>query len=139
MITLNNEMKTVHMLLSECFPKGKMLTHMDPIEFVAHPRGNIYFILGNCQTKLEVDCKVLEYFSRAAYKTEPYYTKLNNDIFHSYFLNGINRYFGSSFTEADIEMIYTHLGNCCNRQKTIDFIKSGFDMSLLKEKEEYER
>ena len=112
---------------------------MDPIEFVAHPRGNIYFILGNCQTKLEVDCKVLEYFSRAAYKTEPYYTKLNNDIFHSYFLNGINRYFGSSFTEADIEMIYTHLGNCCNRQKTIDFIKSGFDMSLLKEKEEYER
>lgn len=136
---LNDEMKTAHLMLLECFPKGKMLTHLDPLEFVAHPKGNVYFILGNCQTKLDVDCKVLEYFSRAAYKTEPYYTKVNNDIFHEYFLNGINRYFGSNFTEKDIEMIYTYLGNCCHHQRTIDFIESGFDMSLLKEKEEYER
>lgn len=125
--------------LKECFPKGEVLSYMNPLEFVAHHRGNVYFVIGNCSNKMEIDCKVIEWFSRAAYKTEPYKTDYKNKEFHQYFLDGINQYFGTNFTQDDIEEIYTYLGNACNHSKTIDFISSGFDMSLLKEKEEYER
>lgn len=133
------ELDSTYSLLKECFPKSEILYHMDPIEFVAHPRGNTYFILGNCETKLDIDCKVLEWFSRAAYKTEPYKTDYNNQVFHNYFLNGINKYFNTNFTEKDIEIIYTYLGNACHHQKTIDFIESGFDMSILEPEKEIER
>lgn len=127
----DNEIKSIKMLLKECFPKSTMLIDTNPLEFLAHPKGNIYFILGNCKNKLDVDCKVLEWFSRAAYKTEPYKTDYKNQEFHQYFLDGINKYFGSSFTKKDIEIVYTYIGNACNHQKTIDFIESGFDMSVL--------
>ena len=125
------EERNIHTLLKECFPKGEFLSWMDPLEFVAHPRGNVYFVIGNCQNKLDVDCKVLEYFSRAAYKTEPYNSNYKNKEFHEYFLNGINKYFGCNFTEKDIELIYTYIGNACNHNRTVDFISSGFDMSVL--------
>ena len=126
----NKKITQVQIHLLKCFPKGRFLP-VNPIEFLAHPKGNIYFILGNCQSKLDIDCKVLEWFSRAAYKTEPYETKYSNKAFHEYFLHGINQYFGSNFTEKDIETIYTYLGNACDHQKTIDFIESNFDMSVL--------
>ena len=125
------ETSKIHMLLKESFPKGEFLSHMDPLEFVAHPRGNVYFVIGNCNSKIDVDCKVLEYFSRAAYKTEPYYSVSSNNKFHKYFIDGINHYFGTQFTKEDIEVIYTYLGNACNHSKTIDFISSRFDMSIL--------
>ena len=117
--------------LNTCFPKGKVLIYAEPIEYVAHTKGNVYFILGNCSNQMEIDCKVIEWFSRAAYKTEPYRSDYKNKEFHDYFLKGINQYFNSEFSKDDIEIIYTYLGNACNHQKTIDFINSGFDMSIL--------
>ena len=51
------ELESTYSLLKECFPKSEFLYHMDTIitEFVAHPRGNTYFILENCETKLDID------------------------------------------------------------------------------------
>ena len=39
------------------------------------------------------------------------------------------------FTEDDMNLIYTYLGNDCNRKLCEDFINSGFDMNILREKE----
>lgn len=100
-------------------------------EFIAHKRANAYFILHNCETELDVKCKVLEWFSRDAYKTEPYNTKKSNDAFHKFMLNGINQFLGTEFDEMDIEQIYIYLGNACNHKKTIAFIESGYCMSVL--------
>lgn len=102
-------------------------------EFIAHVKGNQYFILRTCETELDVKCKVLEWFSRGAYKTDPYRTAKKNDEFHEFMLNGINKFLGTEFDTFDIEDIYTYLGNACNHEKTVAFIESGYIMTVLSE------
>ena len=101
-------------------------------EFIAHRKANEYFILRTCKTELDVKCKVLEWFSRSAYKTLPYGMSKKDIEFHKFMLNGINKFLGTEFTESDIETIYTYLGNACHHSLTIEFIESGYDMSILK-------
>jgi len=105
-------------------------------EFIAHEEVNSYFILRDCETELGVKCKVLEWLSRDAYKTEPFYTEAENEEFHEFMLDGINAFLGTSFDEDDIEPIYVELGNCVDHVKTIRFINSGYDMNVLHEKSE---
>lgn len=91
---------------------------------------NIYFSTTNCQTKLDVQCKVLEYFSRDAYKTR-FYGGRTDMLIHKYVRYGINAYFQTDFSEEQIEQIYTYLGNGVNRKLCVEFIESGFDLSVL--------
>jgi len=101
-------------------------------EFIAHRYANEYFNLENCESELDVKCKLLEWFSRGAHKTEPYGTARKNREFHRFMLNGINEFLHTEFTEADMDIIYTYLGNSCNHPKTIKFIESGYNMNLFK-------
>ena len=114
----------------DCFPNS-VINHNG--EFIAHIRSNTYFILRDCNNKEDVKCKVLEWLSRPAYKTEPYNTKRSNDEFHSFILAGVNNYLGTDFSDKDMEKIYTYLGNACDHEKTLKFIESGYDMSILKD------
>ena len=118
------------MELTACFP-GSFINRNG--EFIAHPNSNQYFILHSCETLLDVQCKVLEWLSRAAYKTAPYQNKAANKRLHRFMLDGINRYLGTNFTHKDMELIYTYLGNACNHQHTIRFVESGYDMDVLRE------
>lgn len=104
-------------------------------EFIAHRKANEYFNFENCETELDVKCKVLEWFSRGAYKTEPFVNFNQNMRFQEFMLNGINEFLGTNFSHDDMEIIYTYLGNCCNHPKTVKFIESGYDMSILPKKE----
>lgn len=52
--------------LMNCFPNS-FINQCG--EFVAHMKANQYFILYNCESELDVKCKVLEWFSMGAYKT----------------------------------------------------------------------
>lgn len=101
------------------------------LEFIAHREANEYFRLSDCKCELDVKCKVLEWLSRGAYKTEPFRSKTKNIQFHCFMLKGINQYLGTNFTKEDMIPIYTYLGNSCNHHKTIRFIESGFDMNVL--------
>ena len=92
-------------------------------EVILHRYANEYFILRNCETELDVKCKVLEWCSRGACKSEPYRSKAKNKEFHEFMLNGINKYLGTDFTTEDMEVIYTYLGNAIKHQKTIEFIE----------------
>ena len=82
---------------------------------------------------LERELKVLEYLSRGAYKTAPFRTDKANQRLWDFMRSGINSYLGTSFTHADMDEIYTYLGNGVNRPKTIRFIESGYDMRILSE------
>jgi hypothetical protein len=113
-----------------CFPNS-VINHN--AEFIAHIRSNTYFGLKDCENETDVKCKVLEWLSRSAYKTEPYNTKRSNDEFHRFMLGGVNQFLETDFTEKDMERIYTYLGNRCNHAKTLKFIESGYDMSVLKD------
>lgn len=101
-------------------------------EFIAHREANEYFILKDCETELDVKCKVLEWLSRAAYKSQPFGER-KNKIFHAFMLDGINRFLSTSFTTNDVEHIYTYLGNAVNHAKTVRFIESGYDLAALGE------
>jgi len=41
-------------------------------KFIPERSGVAYFDLANCESSEEIKCKVLEWCSRAAYKSEPY-------------------------------------------------------------------
>lgn len=115
--------------LKKCFPQTKLLANG---EVVVHIKGNQWFNLSTCKSSQEVSYKVLEYFSRGAYKTEPYRNRSDlTKKFHKYMLDGINEYLNTDFTEEDMELIYGKLGNGVNRSLTEEFFNSQFDMELL--------
>lgn len=116
--------------LMRCFERSFINGYL---EFIAHEKANEYFSLEDCETELDVQCKVLEWLSRASYKTEPYQIMEANKRFHRFMRSGVNKYLGTDFTEKDMEKIYTYLGNRCNHEKTIRFIESGYNMDVLKE------
>lgn len=116
--------------LCNAFPKSFINGNQ---EFIAHMRANEYFRLEDCLYEFDVKCKVLEYLSRGAYKTQPYYTKKSNDLFNQFMLDGINRFLKTDFSKDDMAIIYQKLGNRVNHELTIDFIASGYDISILKE------
>ena len=119
------------MKLMSCFP-GSFINYLG--EFIAHREADVYFNFEICRGEIDVKCKVLEWLSRAAYKTEPYSGKLSNNQFHAFMRAGINDFLGTNFNLDDMEIIYTYLGNQCNRPLTIKFIESGYNMEILKER-----
>ncbi len=114
--------------LMNCFPQS-FINYQG--EFIAHRYANEYFILDNCETETDVKFKILAYFSRGAYKSEPYRTKKKNDELHEFMLNGINKFLGTDFTREDMEIIYTYFGNGCNKNKCYEFINSDYDMAIV--------
>ncbi len=117
--------------LAKCFPRSFVNGNG---EFIAHTKANQYFNLANCETELDVKCKVIEWFSRGAFKSEPFDSDRQNQKLHEFMLSGINRFLGTHFTEDDMETIYTYLGNCCNHHLTVEFVNSGYDMAVLAER-----
>ena len=115
--------------IMQSFPRSFINQHG---EFIAHEKANEYIILENCKDELEVKCKVLEWFSRGACKTEPFGSNKKNQEFHAFMLNGINKFLGTNFSGEEMEAIYQYLGNNVNRGLCIEFINSGFDLNLLK-------
>lgn len=120
----NKEMK-----LLKSFP-GSFIN--DNGKFIPERSGVAYFDLANCESSEEIKCKVLEWCSRAAFKSEPYDKKKDNDELHEFILDGINDFLSTGFSEEDMELIYTKLGNNCNRPLCEKFIMSRYDMDVLK-------
>lgn len=100
-------------------------------EFIAHKYSNQYIILSNCNNREDVECKIIEWFSRPAHKTAPYRAEWRNKKFNEFMLNGLNAFLGTNFTDVDMDEIYTVLGNAIKHEKTLEFIRSGYDMSVL--------
>lgn len=118
--------------LMRCFPNS-FINCLG--EFVAHREANEYFNLDSCKDELEVKCKVLAWLSRGAYKTAPFGER-KNKIFHKFMLDGINAFLETDFSFKDMDLIYTYLGNDCNRTLAVKFINSSYDMAVLKELEQ---
>ena len=116
--------------LMASFPDGFLNSEM---EFIVCERTNLYFLLGDCQSELDVKCKVLEWCSRDCCKTEPFHQKKRNDEYHEMILDGVNRYLGTRFSQDDMDEIYCRLGNTVKHELTIKFIESGFDFEVLKD------
>ena len=96
------------------------------LEAIVHPRRNSYFCLEDVQTETDLIATILEWLSREACKG-------GTKKIQAYHLDGINDFLGTSFSQEDMEIIYTYLGNRINHAKTLRFIESGYDISILKE------
>jgi hypothetical protein len=129
------EKERIAQQLLECFPKSFINRNG---EFIAHKKSNTYMRLDNKETWLDVAVGVVEWFSRAAYKTEPYYSDAANAKFHRFMLDGINKFLGPArpLTHEDMELVYTYLGNGVHHSLAVQFVESDCDMDLLRE---YER
>ena len=98
---------------------------------------NSWFRLENEKNDLELKCKVLEYFSRPAFKgftfaNQHYKQRQIGEEIYKYHLDGINDFLGTDFCVDDIELIYSKLGCGIRRLLCIKFIESGFNMSVLR-------
>lgn len=120
------DMKEARAKLLECFP-GSFINAWD--EFIAHPRTNQYFLLGNCQTVEDIEAKVLEWLSRPAFKTQPYSQEWRNRRFHEFMLAGVNAFLDTDFSEDDMELIYTYMGGGIKHGLMMEFIDH--DMSMM--------
>ena len=114
--------------LINCFPGSKFIYND---EFIAHAYSNTYFIFRTCSNEEDVKCKLLEWFSRPAAKGIPYSQEWRNKKFRKFMLDGINQFLGTKFSFDDMYIIYQYLGNCCNHEKTIQFVKNNYDMKIL--------
>ena len=120
--------------LLECFP-GSFIRDSDDVgyEFIAHPRTNQSFILENCHYVEDIEAKVLELLSRAAFKTAPYSQEWRNRRFHEFILAGVNAFLDTDFSEEDMELIYTYMGNEIRHGLTMAFIDHDMSMKWLRE------
>lgn len=100
---------------------------------IQEERSNQYFMLSDCEYPEDIDCKVLEWLSRAACKGAPFKQEWRNRKFRKFMLDGINNFLDTNFSEEEMGEIYTYLGNACNHTKTMQFVESGFDIKVLKE------
>ena len=96
-------------------------------ELIVEPKNNIYFRLEDVNTNLDLKCKVIAWLSRPSCKGV-------SDYWQRRILSILNEFLGTSFTREDIDIIYTYLGNDCNRKLCIKFIESGYDLALLRDK-----
>ena len=124
------EVNECKLALLQAFPESFI---NDRNEFIAHKRANEYICLNGCEKPIDVECKVLEWFSRSAHKGKPYSQEWRNKRFRKFMLDGINDFLEEDFTEDDMEEIYTYLGNAIDHSKTIRFIESGYDFRILKD------
>lgn len=95
-------------------------------ELIIHPRRNSYISLRGVEDETELKAKLIDWLSREAIKGGTPKTM-------KYHLDGLNSFLGTHFTTDEMKQIYTYLGNAINHEKTVHFIQSGYDMSLLQE------
>lgn len=121
---MNTEIIKKFMRLTQKHSPKAFINHN--FELIVEPRYNIYFRLEDVTTDLELKCKVLAWLSRPSCKgVSEYWQKRFRAL--------VNEYLGTEFTLEEFGDIYTKLGNDCNRELSIRFIESGYDLSLVQE------
>jgi len=118
--------------LMKCFPNSYLNACG---ELIISDVGNVYFTAKNCETKKDIICKLLEWCSRSMAKGEPCVSERRNSEWRDSLIYGLNLYLGTSFTQDDMYWIYDRLGNRVNHELTLKFIESGYDLSLVRPKE----
>lgn len=113
--------------LHKCFP-GSFINSLG--EFIAVPKSNAYFNIESCETSDDIKCKVIEYVSRSACKSTPYWRDCLNEQLHNNTLKAMNEYLGTSFTKEDMSDIYAVLGNGIRHDLTKEFIKN-YDLNII--------
>lgn len=118
--------------LGEAFPDGVL--RCVTLEFFPLGKdGRCSVSLGRCNNEEDIKCAMLGWLSRDAYKSMPYSVQSRNDRFNREVREGMNRYLGTDFLADDMRIIYSRFGYGTNKDLTRMFVRSGYNMDLLKE------
>lgn len=132
---MNEEITKMVEQLKQCFSDGRLNYYN---EFIAHRGANRHYgaaccKLGGCETEEDVIAAALEMLTIDCCKSTPFETLEANQCFHKYMLKGMNKLLGKSFTEKQYLAIYICIGNGINHQLTLDFMRSGYDLKVLRD------
>lgn len=117
--------------IMNCFP-GSFINKND--EIIVDRLGNSYFSLRNVKDEIDVGVKMLSALSRDAYKSQPFRSERDNNMFHARIKSGLEEWFNRKFSYDDLETIYTYLGNGIRNDLAQRFITEGnLDTSWLLE------
>jgi hypothetical protein len=100
-------------------------------ELILIPETNLYIILSDCQTKLQLFAKVLEWCSRDSCFSLHYMVMKINKLYWKQNRKALNSFFDQNWSHEDMSLIYETLGCRVNHELTIKFIESGFDLQVL--------
>ena len=64
---------------------------------------------------------------------QPYSQEWRNRKFHTDMRFSVNAYLDTDFSQEDMELIYSWLGNAVNHHLTMLFIRNGMDVEWLRE------
>lgn len=112
----------------QCFPNS-FINYLG--EVILDKKTNIYFNAKSCETSKDIQSKLLEWCSRPLAKGIFYKSDKKNSEYKQGLIDNLNKYLDTEFNEADMWLIYENLGNEVNHKLTLEFIDSGFDMSVL--------
>lgn len=98
-------------------------------EIIIYPKRNTYFRLQDVKNERDLQAKILEWLSREVAKSADVRSR-------QYHLDGINRFLGTNFTQDQMYVIYTYLGNAIDHVRTLRFIDSGFNLNIFCEEEQ---
>lgn len=94
-------------------------------EMIVEPKNNIYFQLSDVKSELDVKCKVISWLSRHSCKGV-------SELWQKRIRGLVNEYLGTNFSKDEMIIIYGKYGMKYDYTEIIKFIKSGYDMSLIK-------
>lgn len=118
---------------SALFPKSFI---NDCGELILVPKTNLYFKVINIGSIKELRCKIVEWCSRDACKSTPFYHTKRNEEYQEFVRVRINEFLGIDFSKEDWLFVYTYLGNNINRSLCEKFVESDYDLKIIKEYEE---
>ena len=114
--------------------------HALPDSFINHnneiiliPRFNVYTRLDDVETDEDFKVKLCEWFSRDCSYALRYKRDKNQRDYYQRNTDAFNEICKTNFSVSEMEIIYTKLGNGINHELAMQFVKRGFDLSLLKE------
>ena len=111
--------------------KGSYINHNN--EIILIPKFNVYTLLDNVETDEDFKVKMCEWFSRDCCCSLRYSQKKRLDRYYQENTEAFNFICGTNFTVGDMEFIYTYLGNGIKHELAKKFVKSGFDISVIKQ------
>lgn len=105
-------------------------------ELILCPKTNLYFKVDNIGSVKELRCKIIEWCSRDACKSTPFYHTKRNEEYQGMVRDRINEFLGVDFSKGDWLLIYTYLGNNINRPLCESFVDSDYDLKIIEKHEE---
>lgn len=100
-------------------------------EIILIPKFNVYTMLDDVETDDDFKAKLCEWFSRECCYALRYSQCKRLDRYYQNNAAAFNKICKTDFSVSEMETIYEELGNGINHKLALEFVKSGFNLSVL--------